>query len=46
MANPEQLTKLLDSVQAWNEWRTGRTVHVDLSGADLERKDLTRCRFA
>lgn len=41
MANPEHLGRLLDSVDAWNEWRaSGPLGEVDLRGADLSGLDL------
>src|SRR5215831_16729858 len=41
MSNPEHLAKLLEGVEAWNEWRKVNTeVRPDLNGADLGRADL------
>jgi hypothetical protein len=42
MSNPEHLAKLLERVEAWNEWRKVNTeVRPDLNGADLKRANLS-----
>jgi len=40
MSNPEQLAKLLEGVEAWNEWKKKNAVRPDLNGADLKRANL------
>ena len=43
MSNPEHLAKLLEGVEAWNEWRKVNTeVRPDLNGADLKRANLSK----
>ena len=42
MANPEQLAKLEEGVEAWNQWRRSQAITPDLSGADFSDKDLSR----
>jgi hypothetical protein len=41
MANPEQLAKLEEGVEAWNQWRASQAATPDLSAADLSGKDLS-----
>ncbi len=42
MANPQQLAKLNEGVETWNQWRVeNQEAAVDLSEADLAGKDLT-----
>ena len=42
MANPDDLKRLREGVQAWNDWRGDNLdVAVDLSGAELSGVDLT-----
>ena len=46
MANQEQLDLLKAGVEGWNAWRQANAdaeldVVIDLSGADLDRADLT-----
>ncbi len=42
MAHPEQLAKLNEGVEAWNQWKVkNQEATVDLSEADLAGKDLT-----
>jgi len=41
VANPEHLAKLIQGVEAWNQWREENTaVMPDLSGANLQAADL------
>ncbi len=41
MANPEHLAKLMEGVQAWNEWRqTTPSIRPDLSDANLSGRNL------
>jgi len=42
MSNPEHLAKLLEGVEAWNEWRMQNPeIEPNLSGADLGRANLS-----
>jgi TIR domain-containing protein/pentapeptide repeat protein len=41
MANKEHLRQLKQGVEAWNRWRTGKIVNVDLSDAQLKQMDLS-----
>jgi Ion channel/Pentapeptide repeats (8 copies) len=42
MANEEHVGRLMQGVQAWNDWRTSNPdIAVDISGADLRGRDLT-----
>ncbi len=42
MANQEHLAILVQSVEAWNQWREKNShIRTDLSGADLRRVDLS-----
>jgi len=46
MANPEHLAILNEGVSAWNEWRLQNPdTHVDLTFAQLDRRDLPRANF-
>jgi uncharacterized protein YjbI with pentapeptide repeats len=40
MANDEHLRILLQGVEAWNEWRTEKSGHLNLCGANLSRTNL------
>src|SRR5437870_1675824 len=42
MANPEQLAKLQEGVEAWNQWRASQVITPDLSEVDLSGNDLSR----
>jgi hypothetical protein len=41
MANPEQIAKLDEGVETWNQWRTLQATAPDLSEVDLSGKDLS-----
>ena len=41
MADPNHLSKLLEGVDAWNNWRIDNNIPVDLSWSDLAGQDLT-----
>ena len=46
MANPEHLAKLMEGVEAWNQWRDRNVfIKVDLKGADLSGMDLRRANL-
>ena len=47
MGNPQHLAKLLDGVEAWNQWRR-RNPHIrpNLREADLSRADLSGANLA
>jgi len=40
MADPQELAKLKEGVNAWNEWREKNQADIDLSGAKLRRVHL------
>ncbi|MGB2606434.1 MAG: toll/interleukin-1 receptor domain-containing protein [Candidatus Sulfotelmatobacter sp.] len=47
MANGEHLAKILEGVEAWNEWRRANAEIVpDLSRADLHRAKLSRAKLS
>ena len=48
MADATQVAKLNEGAAAWNAWRAGCTVAIDLTGASFVGKDLTGAdlRFA
>jgi uncharacterized protein YjbI with pentapeptide repeats len=41
VANAEQLAKLIEGVEAWNQWRASREFAPDLRGAALSAMDLS-----
>ena len=46
MANPEHVAKLLEGVEAWNNWRKGNEdAFVDLSKLNLSGRDLSGVNF-
>jgi uncharacterized protein YjbI with pentapeptide repeats len=46
MANPEQLAKLKEGVEAWNRWRKDNAdVKVDLSNTDLRKANLRKANL-
>jgi hypothetical protein len=44
--NPEHLTILEKGAMAWNQWRSQKEAHVDLSKADLSRLRLNRANLS
>ncbi len=51
MANPEHLAKLMEGVEAWNNWRKGKEMasvdlsQLNLSGADFSGANFTMANF-
>jgi hypothetical protein len=47
MANPEHLAKLMEGVEAWNEWRDQNfNIYPDLKGVDLSGANLSKANLA
>lgn len=46
MANPDHLSKLLESVETWNAWRHRQPVKPNLSGANFTKADFTNAYLA